>query len=391
MVSSAVALLCLAALTPPQNHPPHPTTVPRGAVEAATEPPARDAATPVAQAVLIAGFATAHDVTVRELGLGHGGLEGPPRVSSRDPGSWTSPGGALVQVGNAGVKLTFPAGGELLFTPTGFFHLRDGSQCGPFDRGFELVLADGAAVRVERSPFGRHPLGRVSIASDHRLEQLWDRGRMDREQIRWREHRGQRLMALGDGTALYAAAARGPVLFLDRLLCAKDVAQSLPERQVVVHGDPLIESLARLPQRYASPRGDFPQVDVLARSLASATRHMLPAGRHALAVVGTNPLRLGLGGTYELTIEGRGTAPLRLGLRADPTSEMPLVEWVLGRRQKLEVLRPGATDEPGRRYFERGMEVMRPDRWPLPARNDDQDALWSLQVLAAVSPVATRR
>lgn len=342
-----------------------------------------------ARAVLIGGFATQHDATFAELGLGDGGFRGPERTARHDPGAWTSPGGALIQVAEAGIRITYPGGGELMFTPTGFFHLRDGSQAGPFERGFELVFADRSTLRVERSQFGRHPLGEVSVSIGRTLHRLWQRGELDREARRWRDYSGTRLMALGDGTALFAAASRGPVLVLERQLCAEDQRERLPETQIVLHGDPLRESLARLSFRYASPRGDFPQLDQLARGLTNAATAIFPPGHHELSVSGTQPLRIQLG-NFELAVGAVGTAPMRLGLRADPASEFPLVEWTLSRRHKLEVLRPNAVDKPGRRYYDRGLEVMRADRFPLSARDSTQDALWMAEALERLGQPGAR-
>src|SRR5712671_3362327 len=206
--------------------------------------PPQAAIDPPAEFVL----AATTELRVEALLLGDGGLAGAtPAVLQCAAGSCRTPGGIVVEVKTAGVKLTFPSGRELLYTPSGWLHLRGGEAAGPYLAGLELLLADGARLRIDRTGSRREPLQEVLVTADGRSDRLWLQNRPVLETARPRSWSGQRLLCCGHGDAVYHGIALGPLLVFERVLVAAADAAVLPAARMALLVPPIVQSLQAMP------------------------------------------------------------------------------------------------------------------------------------------------
>jgi hypothetical protein len=276
-------------------------------------------------------------VPLAAFGLGDGGIQ--QHGSSKlhlEPGEAHTPGGVRVQALRQGVKLTFPSGRELLFTPSGFLHLRDGAEKGPFTLGVELRLGDGSSVRIDRSGSRRSPVQEVVVVTDGRADRIWSRDYPVLEFARCSPWNGIRLLCCGEGDMLYRAIAAGPLVTLERCLCPKGHEAEQPERRLALLTAPMITSLQELQSRRvrADPQS-FHTLRTVSGVVANAQQIFAAKG---LAVrVDRNQPRYSLLGGFEVAIEAPAGDPMRITLHAG-MEKQALAEWTLGYFAQLRLL-----------------------------------------------------
>lgn len=243
-----------------------------------------------------------------------------------EPGSCTTPGGVRVDCQREGVKLTFPSGREVLCAPDGYVHLRCGSVAGPFESGLELLLADGSAVRIDRSGSRRAPIVAVDVIGAETAVTIWRRGSPVRERVRG-DGRLPPVYCLGDGGALYRAAAAGPLVALSRVLAPREVAlaRKLPQERLCLQVGPMVESLQALSEsREARLHPEAAkQVALILDQRSQVWREDLPVPPRT----NSSPLQYLLLAGYDLTLrEDNGVVAVELARH----QEDPFVVWRLG-------------------------------------------------------------
>lgn len=300
------------------------------------------------------------------LGLGDGGL---------------APGSRLrVRAQQEGVKLDFPSGAELLVSASGFVHLRDGEQCGPFHR-LELRATDETSVRIQVGMRRGDPLARVEIHDRESAQVVWPQNPAGAVEAAHRDFHGTTLLLLGDGAALYRPIPFGPMLILDRALCHKDLTRNFPERRVVIAGDLLAASLEDLPKAQERVGGKHPSLLLATRQLAELSEALFAPG-YLIRPPGTvGALVLPLGGGYGLIPRLRD-AQLVIGLCAQG-QEVPLVEWITAARSELYLLRPGEGPDGGR-PFGRPVDLTRGCERLLRADRSEADITRAREILVAL-------
>ncbi len=288
------------------------------------------------------------------FGLGTGGVgKGPHDAPLRTAfGACTTPGGIGVRTLREGVLLRFPGGGELLFAPDGHLHLRTGERAGPFLAGAEFWLADGARLRVTRTGSRRDPVQEVIVVAGEQATRLWERNRGVLEDAPLRPWLGPRLLCGGDGTTIYRAIAVGPLVTMERLLLPTGTGRDLPARRIGLFVEPLLHSLAALPEQ----NGRFPA------ELDPALRAVRELDRRARAVfdpkarpprrVEQDEARFALSHGYELTFRPEPGSRVRLGLHVGQQRE-PFVEWSIGLVATLNLLHPERVGGEAGRYWGR--------------------------------------
>ena len=287
------------------------------------------------------------------LGLGEGGVGEREALYRLGPGQHVTPGGVGVLVRREGVKLEFPSGAEVLFTPTGFLHLRSGEQKGRFPQGVELLLADGSNLRVQ---LGRgRPIRRVEVQHGDQGILLWDRKGAQRKAVRKRRpFVCPQLLVLGDGDAFYRAVPLGPLVVMERVLCTKKALPVMPARYLVIVADPLIESLRRLPSKFSRKTPDFPDAPGISLALSRQALEIFGREGSSLRRMEASLLRLAMDSGFELTVHVPEVGPLLLSLHSREAPRT-LVEWTIGTSTELHMVRPDGGSAENPRYFRTGL------------------------------------
>jgi hypothetical protein len=345
-------------------------------------PQSADASLRGSTAVLVAGVTEQGRLPLRALGLGDGGL-GEAVRGRGGPGELTTPGGVLVRAQIEGVKLDFPSGRELLVAPNAAIWLRGGEHTDPCLNGLELWLADGARVRIERESSPREPLRSVEVITEHGTVELW---RAQRRMVRANSMSRPALEAflvLGEGDVLYRALPLGPLLVLERVLCPVVERGEYPAQRAIVCADPLAESLRALPEHVPAHRVQFPQAIEAAANLAELAPRLFPRGMRARPPGPSGAMVFGLPYDFRLTIAAPPQGPARIGLtRGD--ADVPIVEWLVGPRTTLQLVRPGGGIHGGARYFLDGLDLTAQARALLEVRTTAQGSDRARDVLRAL-------
>ncbi len=309
------------------------------------------------------------------VGLGDGGLFGNARTASKankTPGTVLTPGGVLVRVKPAGIKLDFPSGGELFVTPQARVHLRSGDVFEPkfsvLHRTLILELPDKTRLQVEFTPGLNvdEPFRNVQIFGAGFRAELWQRGRPHRMVRRQRRtpkppRDAVSFTVLGRGEALYEASCLGPVRIFHRVLCAEKLANATSKTLVVFENETLMRSMQELPERFDKPTAEFAKVDKLAQWLAVLAPRIFNVKNATLnnAAWGTARFKAGAGFEFAFTVPNRG--PVRLGLYQS-NADAPVVEWTLGKFAALHLMRPtektiGGNKDKELRWYRQGIPL----------------------------------
>lgn len=279
----------------------------------------------------------------------------------KDVGAWHSPGGVLVRVGRAGVKIDFPSGQELMVDNRCRVHLRDGSATRTALYGVDLVLFDGSRLVIKpTSSDGRRPLRSVHVDNGVRGQVLWQSGRQTRNASSRRDGRpnttGLVLHVLGDGRMLYSTKRRGPIVHCERVLCPVSQLADFPRERFVVLGRGLAESLQELPDRMPRSSEEYPAGPETAAFLGQNAMRMFALGvrRVPAGAVGEPVISLGRG--FILSVVEGPDESLVIRMQA-PRAKHPVVEWVIGRGRStmLHLVRQDCDGDRTPRYFQRGV------------------------------------
>lgn len=340
---------------------------------------------PPSPAAIVSGALIDGRLPLAALGLGEGGI-GAPVVDPRSAsfGEYVTPGGVLVRVKAAGVKLDFPSHAEVLIAPDGSVHLRSGEHTLPSLGTLEVWLADGTRLRVQPgSGQGSPPRGVQVVAGDDAIE-LW-RGTLPMQRrCRPGSNAVLRLLALGSGDVWYRADVLGPLIALERVLAQGD-AGGLPERRVVISGDVLAASLRMLPAHVPTTAVQQPHAPKVAAALAIAASDLFAPGSIERPPGAVGALVFELPGGMRLAVVDHGENDLRLALHAG--SDVPVVEWLIGFRTSLHLLRPNGGKGGGPRYFLSGIDLTDAARALLPgAGADPAHARAVVRALGALPP-----
>ncbi|MEM7199553.1 MAG: hypothetical protein AAF628_04765 [Planctomycetota bacterium] len=354
---TTVPLALSLALAVPQGALPQ-GSLPQGPVPVA---PAPASAPALSEASIVTGVLRSGVMSLEALGLGAGGFgrrDARPATEYRTPGEAWTPGGARVRAQREGVKIDFPSGVELLLSPDGLVHLRDGAHTTRRHSVLELWLADGSRVRAVTAA-GPRPLQTVELQVEERFGvRLWDRTRSVHTRARMAPRRAELLVALGRGDVLYGFACAGPMVALERELCPVARVADLPPRRLVVLGDLLVESLQRLPGHVPPASVQMPQAPEAAQTLAALATRLFPAGRVVERPAGAvGDLVVPLIAGFRLQVEERVGGVFWLGLhRGD--SGLPAVEWRAGPSPTLHLVRPFGGRQGVPRHFLRGLRLV---------------------------------
>jgi hypothetical protein len=268
--------------------------------------------------------------------LGDGGVvAAPSAVPPTQAGDYTSTGGVRVQARREGVKLTFASGRELLFTPSGFLHLRGGEESGPFPAGLQLLLGDGCAVSIARGNDRKNPLDEVVVSSGGRDDRLFGAGKAVFEARRSRPWHGPRLFCAGKGDAVYRVVAIGPLVAAERVLVPAADAADLPLQRLVLCTAPLAQSMQLFATRFHGTNAAVRQAAKSVAMLSTAAPHLFEVPADAPFRLAKDEARWSLQGGYQLglTVDTVGT---RLSLHVGEAREA-LCEWTLGYRSELRL------------------------------------------------------
>lgn len=316
---------------------------------------------------------------VAAFGLGDGGIPPGARGELRShAGGSTTPGGVRIDCREAGVKLTFPSGRELLLAADGHLHLRGGEVGGPFPTGVELRLADGAWVRVLLAPSSRQRLRQVVVGHGERVLLPWSGGGPADDVGRTGGWAGARLVCCGDGGDLYRVVALGPLLVLDRELVAAERAAQAPRERLVVATAPLVASLATMQRQHREPDAAVRTAIGAIAVVAERADAIFPAGA-ALRRVERQRLRWRLPAGFELQLDLDGPLAPRMSLHVGDRA-LPLVEWTL-RADSAAYLTNPRVDQAGRRWHGNGTRLPRVAT-ELQARVDRFEREQALRVVA---------
>lgn len=302
-------------------------------------------------------FAPGTPAGVAAFGLGNGGIDGartePLQVA---PGECLTPGGVHVRVRDEGVWIGLPNRRELLFTPDGMLHLRQGGAAGPFAGGAALHLGDGAVLRIDRSGSRRRPLQQVVVVADGRCERLWHRQQPVAATVRDSDWHGVELLCAGDGDAVYRGIGLGPLLVLERLAAPPDTG--LPPVRLVLCSGPLQQSLRELAKQFERVE---PEVQQAAAQLGQLALHggRLFGGGQPPPRVDARRLRFALASGYDLSIALADAGAVRLALHAGEARD-PLVEWTLGYSSEAHLLHPRLHQGGFGRYYRSGVRLQNP-------------------------------
>lgn len=312
------------------------------------------------EVMLLTGAVQEGRLSLGQLHLGNGGL-GDKRVNLQhaEQGRILSPGGVLIRVKRQGVKLDFPSGSELLISPRGRIHLRGGESTAPaMASGLELVLADDSRLRVYPSVSSRGQFRAEFLVEGRRIT-LWDRVKRIVEAGHKPDFRGRTLLVLGDGRSLYSPVWLGPILVLEQALCPLQLQGRMPNKRVMLIGELLAKSLLALKHTIPRKTVEFPQAPEAVSTLARMVPQLFPEGalRELFANDGTMQIALFNSFRIRVTVGESQTVFIRL-LRG--SSRVPVVEWTISSRTRLQLVRPGGGEVTGPRYYLRGVELEQP-------------------------------
>lgn len=307
------------------------------------------------EAVLVSGVVAKAGLRLGGIGLGTGGVrQGAPASPENRTGEFLSPGGVRIRAQREGVKFDFVGGAEVLLSPDGRLHLRDGSKTLPFLRGLRLVLADGTQVSVTRGG-SRQPIRSVDIWCQGRNTRIYSMARRVRNASHTGPFSGSTLLCMGDGRSLYEADATGPLLALRRVLCPEDRKRRMPARRLVVLGDVLAASMRLLPKNAPRKSVQFPQVAEAAQRFAALSGRVFQGVQpRPSGAVGELWFRMPEG--YRLKVETSATGRMLVGLYG-AQGTVPGVEWIVGPRFTVHFVRPDGGLRGGPRYFMKGIDL----------------------------------
>jgi hypothetical protein len=318
---------------------------------------ATSAVAQVADAAILTGVWRDGRLPVAALELGDGGIAAAPSPSDEDQrGRITTPGGVIVRAQREGVKLDFPSGAELLIAPDGAVHLRSGEHTATALHAVELWLADGARVRAVRGPQRGAPFREVCVVDGEHGTAIWQEAFAVRYPVRAPRPTGDCFFVLGAGDVLYRGTVLGPLLGLERVLCPARKSTAAPAAFIAVVGDVLTASLERLPARMPAVSIEFPEAPQVAANLAQGAPLLFPAGRLARPAGVAGELVFPLAHGFRLVVEERPGADLWLCLCGAGT-DIPVVEWEIGARTTMHLVRPDGGASGGPRWFLRGIDV----------------------------------
>jgi len=338
---------------------------------------------PDTDAVILSGVVRDGRLPLHELGLGDGGLGRPVRDPARAlPGQHVTTGGVLVRAQREGVKLDFPSGAEVLMAPSGVIHVRDGNHSLRSLHAMELWLTDGSRVRAIRSN-GVAPFRQVEVINGARSTILWRRNLPLRQRAAAPKPSGTCYLALGPGDVLYQGTAMGPLIVLQRAVCPNERARTHCRSRLVIAGDPLAESLRRLPRHIPPQSVELPHAPRVAAALAQLSSNLFPTGHVERPTGAVGALVFGLTGGYRLGIDERPGGPLWLGLYRG-AADVPMVEWRVEGRTTLHFVRPEGGRNGLPRYYLRGIDLTDSTRELLPVARDELTRTRAREVLRSM-------
>ncbi len=312
---------------------------------------------PTAKVLLLSGAVQDGRLALDRLHLGDGGV-GESRVSSQkaEKGRMLTPGGILVRVQRQGVKLDFPSGAELLMTPKGRIHLRDGGASLPaMASGVELVFADDSRLRLYPSVSSAGQF-RAELLVGQRSYTLWDRRQPVVEAGHRKKFRGQTILVLGNGQSLYKPAWVGPILVLERLLCPLANESMGPAHRAVIIGEALAQTLMALRMSIPRKTVEFPQAPEAVGTLAEIVPKLFPARAIEESVATPGMMQIPLYDDFRLRVTVAKSRTVFIGLYRR-SSMVPVVEWSISGRTRLQLVRPGGGEVRGPRYYLKGVEL----------------------------------
>lgn len=325
-------------------------------IAAATLPAQRSAAATLRPPPEVVLSDTREGVAVADFGLGDGGVpHRRERARFTDDGCVT-PGGVRVACRRQGVKLTFPSGRELLVAPDGALHLRTGEVAGRYPAGVELLLGDGARVRITLAQARKDRLRSVLVHDGERGLQPWRRGKAARVAARASAWAGVYLACCGDGGDVYRLCAIGPLVVLDRVLVADDRRAETPGERLVLLTHPLRTSLRTMQRQHRDVDKDVRRAVTAIAAVADRSARIFADGA-ALRRAERHVPRWLLGDGFELQLALDGPLAPRLQLFAG-TSPRPMLEWALGAATAAYLTNP-KPGQRGKRWHGNGTRVLR--------------------------------
>jgi hypothetical protein len=173
------------------------------------------------------------------------------------------------------------------------------------------------------------------------------------------------------------------VLVLERALCAAAERAEYPAQRAVVCADPLLDSLRALPGAVPPRRVQFPQAHEAAANLAELAPHLFPRGLQARPPGPSGAMIFALPCDFRLTVAAPAQGPARIGLTRGEV-EVPVVEWLVGPRTTLQLVRPDGGRAGGPRYFLDGIDLTPQVRALLDVRTTPQGSERARGVLRAL-------
>lgn len=295
-------------------------------------------------------------IPLRDFGLGDGGIanqRGLLRFDQQD--GCVTAGGIRVACREAGVKLTFPSGRELLVAVDGALHLRGGEAAGPYPSGLELLLGDGSSVRILLAQNRKDRLRDVWVGDGELSLQPWRLGKKAQASESPRRWSGVRLACCGDGGDLYRPLAIGPLIVLDRILVEKQRLDETPRERLVVLTEPIRQSLVRMPRQHRETEASVRRAVAAVAEVADRSATIFPRGA-ALRRAEHDRLRWLLGGGFELQLDTDIATTPHLQLFAGE-SPLPMVEWRLGAATAAYMTNP-REDQLGKRWHGNGTRLI---------------------------------
>lgn len=307
------------------------------------------------QAAVVTGALHGGRLRLDAFGLGEGGVRAERLRPVVAPGDAVTSGGVRVRARDAGMKLDFPGGAELLVSPTGRVHLRDGEQTLPCFGGVQILLADGAIVRAWPQSGLRGALRCVEVEVEGATHVLWQQDQAVAEASFVRRFAGLTLCALGDGSWLYRPTPIGPIVVLERVLVPREARASAPPVVALVVGDVLRDSLQRLPDHAPQRSVQFPDLHPMAVELASLAPQLFADGVRARPPGALGALVIPLADDWRVQVSVH-PAMLTIGL-SHGAGATPCVEWTIALRTEVRFVRPDAGVGGGPRYMLGGLDV----------------------------------
>jgi hypothetical protein len=224
--------------------------------------------------------------------------------------------------------------------------------------GLELVLADDSRLRLypSVSSAGQY---RTELLVGERSYALWDRRQPVVDAGHRRSFKGQTLLVLGDGRSLYKPVWIGPILVLERVLCPVTDESETPARTAVIIGEALASTLHALRRSIPRKTVEFPQAPEAVETLAKLAPKLFPVGVTQESVATSGMMQIPLFADFRMRVTVADSKTVFIGLFRR-SSMVPVVEWSIAGRTRLQLVRPGGGKERGPRYYLRGVELEKP-------------------------------